>query len=101
MSQVKKLIPLFDRVLIRRVVSQSQTASGILLPTKQEKETEAEVLAVGSGRVSRSGTLIPLAVKTGDVVVVPQHAMSTKITLGNDTLELISEDNIIGILKSN
>ncbi len=68
----KKIIPLFDRVLIQRVKAQTATASGILIPqSAQTALNEGLVVSTGPGLTNETGTLVPLGVKTGERVLLP------------------------------
>ena len=65
-----KFRPLHDRVVVRRVESESKTAGGIIIPdTAKEKPQEGEIIAVGSGARDESGKLVPLDVKAGDRIL--------------------------------
>src|SRR6185436_15588032 len=66
-----KVRPLHDRVLVRRLDEGEQKVGGIIIPdTAKEKPQQAEVMAVGSGRILEDGTRVPLDVKAGDRVLV-------------------------------
>jgi chaperonin GroES len=70
----KKIKPLQDRVLIKRIKAQT-SKGGILLPdSAQEKPQIGEVIAVGEGKMSKEGKLLPLAVKVGDKVLFSSYA---------------------------
>jgi chaperonin GroES len=72
-KSIKSLAPLLDRVLVQRVKAESKTAGGIFLPDSAVKElNEAKVLAVGPGAMDKKGNRIPLGVKAGDKVLIPQ-----------------------------
>ena len=75
MAAVRKLIPLADRVLIRRVLAKTQTAGGIYLPESatSKKEPEGEVLSVGPGGRTKEGELIPMTLAVGDKVLLPEY----------------------------
>lgn len=75
----RKLLPLFDRILIRRVLPQTRTAGGLLLPeSSQTKLNEGVVVAVGPGnRNPQTGAIVPVAVKTGDSVLLPEYGTTT------------------------
>ncbi|MBO6803318.1 MAG: co-chaperone GroES, partial [Thalassospira sp.] len=65
-----KFRPLHDRVLVRRVESDTKTAGGIIIPdTAKEKPQEGEVIAVGSGVRKEDGSVVALDVKAGDKVL--------------------------------
>ena len=68
-----KFRPLRDRVLARRLDEQEMTKGGIIIPdTAKEKPQEAQVVAVGTGKVAEDGTVRPLDVKAGDRILLRQ-----------------------------
>jgi len=93
-----KFRPLHDRVLIRRIEAQAQTAGGIIIPdTAQEKPQEGEIVAAGSGASAEDGTVIPLDVKTGDRILFGKWS-GTEIKLGGEDLIIMKESDILGIV---
>eukprot|EP00002_Diphylleia_rotans_P019908 TRINITY_DN384_c0_g1_i1.p1 TRINITY_DN384_c0_g1~~TRINITY_DN384_c0_g1_i1.p1 ORF type:complete len:101 (+),score=24.85 TRINITY_DN384_c0_g1_i1:90-392(+) len=96
--RAKSLLPLFDRVLVERVVAQSKTATGLFLPdASTTKLNEAVVVAVGSGRTTSTGVTIAPVVKPGDRVLLPEYGGSP-IKLGDKELTLFREEDLLGIL---
>lgn len=94
-----KIIPLHNNVLVKRAKSEEKTAGGLIIPTNAtEKSREAEVLAVGPGRVTYIGKLIPVEVKPGDIVLLEKNVRS-EVKLDGEDLLLISEDDIVGVLE--
>ena len=92
------LRPLQDRVLIRRVVAETKTPGGIIIPdTAQEKPVEGEVLAVGPGKRADDGKLHPLDIKTGDRVLFGKWSGS-EIKLAGEDLIVMKETDILGVL---
>ena len=90
--------PLRDRVLVRRLEESEEKVGGIIIPdTAKEKPQQAEVVAVGSGRVLEDGTRVPLAVKTGDRVLLGKWS-GTDVTLDGREYLILKEDEILGIL---
>ena len=68
------LHPLEDRIVVRPAAAEEKTASGLVIPdTAKEKPQQGEVLAVGPGRRSESGELIPLDITVGDTVVYSKY----------------------------
>ncbi|RWW74964.1 hypothetical protein BHE74_00017042, partial [Ensete ventricosum] len=67
----KRLIPLFNRVLVEKIVPPSKTSAGILLPEKTTKVKPR--LWIGPGGRDRDGKLIPVCVKEGDTVLLPEY----------------------------
>jgi chaperonin GroES len=96
MSALRKLLPLGNRVLIKRIVAQTQTSSGIFLPeAAQKRPNEGTVVSVGPGLKDEDGKFIPVNVSEGDTVLLPEYG-GTEITLGDDTLHLFRDDDILG-----
>ena len=66
--------PLEDRIVVRPAEAEEKTASGLVIPdSAKEKPQQGEVLAVGPGRRSDSGELIPLDINVGDTVVYSKY----------------------------
>ncbi|PVU99829.1 hypothetical protein BB560_005435 [Smittium megazygosporum] len=97
LSSSRKIIPLFDRVLIERIKPQAKTASGIFLPEKAvEKLPEGVVLAVGPGKVTSEGKALPMSIKVGDRVLLPSYGGNTvKIESEKDRDILLLHENEI------
>lgn len=94
-----KFKPLHDRVLLRRLESDTKTAGGIIIPdTAKEKPAQAEVVAIGTGSRDDAGKLIPLAVKEGDIVLFSKWS-GTEITLDGTELLVVKESDIMGIIE--
>ncbi|MCE9507708.1 MAG: co-chaperone GroES [Alphaproteobacteria bacterium] len=94
-----KFKPLHDRVLLRRLESESKTAGGIIIPdTAKEKPAQAEVVSVGTGVRDDSGKLVPLAVKEGDVVLFSKWSGS-EVTIDGEELLVVKESDIMGIIE--
>ncbi len=90
--------PLRDRVLVRRLEEEEQKVGGIIIPdTAKEKPQQAEVVAVGSGRILESGEKVPPAVKPGDKVLVGKWSGADVKIDGTEYL-ILKEDEILGIL---
>ena len=92
--------PLHDRVLLRRVEEEAQTAGGIIIPdTAKEKPMEGEILAVGPGNRDEKGDRIPLDVKVGDHVLFGKWS-GTETKINGEELMIMKESDIIGIIES-
>ena len=93
-----KFRPLHDRVVVRRVESESKTAGGIIIPdTAKEKPQEGEIIAVGSGARDESGKLVPLDVKAGDRILFGKWS-GTEVKLNGEDLLIMKEADIMGII---
>jgi len=89
-----KVVPLYDRVLLRRLEEQEVKESGIIIPdTAKEKPLEAEVVEVGKGRIE-GDKVIPLEVKKGDKVLIGKFG-GTEVTIGGEELVIVREDEIL------
>lgn len=92
-------MPAGDRVLIKPMAKESVTASGIIIPdTVKEKPEQGVVVAVGSGKKNEDGKVIPLSVKVGDKVMFSKYGYD-EIKIGGVEYYVVSENNILGILK--
>ncbi|KAK2586889.1 hypothetical protein KPH14_009826 [Odynerus spinipes] len=99
-SAVKRLIPLFDRVLIKRAEAVTKTKGGIVLPEKaQAKVLQGTVMAIGPGSRNDKGEYVPLSIKVGDVVLLPEYG-GTKVELeDNKEYQLFRESDILAKLE--
>jgi chaperonin GroES len=94
-----KLRPLRDRVVVRRKEEAEQKVGSIVVPdSAREKPQEAEVVAVGPGRLSEEGKVLPLDLKTGDRVLIGKWS-GTEVTVGSEELLILKEDEILGVLE--
>ena len=95
-----KFKPLHDRVLVRRIESDTKTAGGIIIPdTAKEKPQQGEVLAVGPGARDESGKLVALDVKVGDRVLFGKWA-GTEVKIDGEDFLIMKESDILGIIES-
>ncbi len=89
------LQPLEDRIVVKPKDAEATTASGLVIPdTAKEKPQQGDVLAVGEGRRSDTGDLIPVGVAVGDVVVYSKYG-GTEITIEGDDLLILSARDIL------
>lgn len=93
-----KVKPLGNRVLVEVLEAEEKTEGGIVLPdTAQEKPQQAKVIAVGKGKVSDEGKVIPMEVKTGDIIIFGKYSGTDLKVEGKDYL-MLNEDDILGIV---
>jgi chaperonin GroES len=93
-----KIRPLQDRVLIKRIDEQEQVRGGIIIPdTAKEKPQEAEVIAVGPGKLDDDGKRLPVDVKVGDKVLVGKYSGSD-IKIDGDDYVILREDEILAVV---
>jgi chaperonin GroES len=90
--------PLEDRILVRPEEGEETTASGIVIPdTAKEKPQEGTILAVGPGKRSDTGDLIPMDVKEGDRVVYSKYG-GTEIKVEGEDLLILSARDVLAIV---
>ena len=93
------LKPLSDRIIVKAVTAEEKTSGGIVLPdTAKEKPQQAEVLAVGPGKVLDNGKVAPMDVKVGDKVYYGKYS-GTEVKLNGDELVVLRQDDILGIVE--
>src|SRR5574342_524716 len=90
--------PLADRILVRRIEEQEMKRGGIIIPdTAKEKPQEGEVVAVGPGRKTEEGKVIPLDVKKGDRILIGKYS-GTDVKIDGTEYVILREDDVLGIL---
>ena len=91
--------PLHDRVIVKRLDQEKKTASGIVIPdTAAEKPDQGEVMAVGKGKLSDEGKLLPVEVKVGDRVLFGKYSGQT-VRVKGDELLVMREEDIMGVVE--
>jgi len=94
-----KIRPLNDRILVKRLESETKTAGGIIIPdSAKEKPVEGEVIAVGSGKLNDKGERVALEVKKGDYVLFSKYGGTDIKIEGVDHL-IMREDDILGVIE--
>ncbi len=94
-----KIVPLNDRVLVKRIEEVQMTKGGIYIPdTAKEKPIEGKVVAVGSGKIADNGERVALTVKAGDKVLFGKYA-GTEIKVEGEEHLMMREDDILAIIE--
>ncbi|KAG8367815.1 hypothetical protein BUALT_Bualt16G0111900 [Buddleja alternifolia] len=93
----KRLMPLLNRILVEKIIPPSRTTAGILLPEKTTKLNSGKVVAVGPGFHDKESKLVPVSVKEGDTVLLPEYG-GTEVKLGEKEYHLYRDDDILGTL---
>ena len=94
-----KLNPLHDRVIVRRIEADTQTSSGIIIPDNAaEKPDQGTVLAVGAGRRTEAGTIVPMSLNVDDTVLFGKYAGQTVKIQGEEML-ILKEEEIYAIIE--
>jgi len=94
-----KIRPLQDRVIVKRIEEEEKTRGGIIIPdSAKEKPQEGRVIAVGKGKMTEEGKLIPLDVKVGDRVLFGKYA-GTEVKIEGEEHLIMREEDILGIIE--
>lgn len=93
-----KLVPLFDKVVLKQLVAEETTASGIVLPgAAKEKPQQAEVIAVGPGGVV-DGKEVTMQVKVGDKVIYSKYS-GTEVELEKEKYVIVKQSDILAVVE--
>lgn len=93
-----KLVPLGDRVVIKQLIAEETTKSGIVLPGQnKEKPQQAEVIAVGPGGVV-DGKEVTMQVKTGDKVIYSKYS-GTEVEIEDEHLIIVKQSDILAVIE--
>ena len=88
-----------DRIIVKRLEEETMTAGGIFIPeTAKEKPMKGEVVAVGNGKKTEEGKILPVDVKKGDKVLFGKYA-GTEIKIDGQEYLIMREDDILGIME--
>ena len=95
-----KIKPISDHVLIEAIVQEEKTKTGILLPETAEKERpeQGKIIAVGPGKTTSTGKIIPMEVKTGNKVLFTKYGPNEIKVDGKEYL-IAKEEDILAILE--
>ena len=91
--------PLHDRIIVERLEEETTTAAGIIIPdSAKEKPQQGNVVAVGKGKVTEDGKVLPLDVKVGDKVLFGKYA-GTEVKVDGEELLVMKEDDIMAVIE--
>jgi chaperonin GroES len=95
----RKLRPLHNRLLVKRLDEESKTAGGIIIPdTAKEKPQQAKVIAAGPGKRDDKGNVVAMTVKAGDKILFAKYSGS-EVVLESEEHLILSEDDVLAILE--
>ncbi|WZN64668.1 10 kDa chaperonin [Chloropicon roscoffensis] len=95
---LKRLVPLMDRVLVSRVEPLKKTVGGVILPDSAvSKVNEGTVVAVGPGARTSEGNIIPMSVKEGDTVLLPEYG-GTQVKIDDKDFTLYRDSELLGLM---
>ena len=94
-----KIRPLYDRIVVKRVETETEkTSGGLYIPdSAKEKPQEGEVVSVGKGKRLEDGKIVPLDVQPGDRILFGKYSGS-EIKLDGEDYMIMREDEVLGIL---
>lgn len=96
---MKKLRPLHDRIIVKRIEKEQKSSGGIIIPdSAKEKPLEGKIIAIGQGRTDSKGNVIPLTVKIGNIVLFTSYA-GTEVKLDGEEYLIMREDDILAIAE--
>jgi len=91
--------PLHDRIIVERLEEETKTAGGIIIPdSAKEKPQQGKVVAVGKGKKTEDGKVLPLDVKVGDKVLFGKYA-GTEVKIDGKELLMMREEDIMGVIE--
>ncbi len=94
-----KIVPLGDKIVVKRLEAEETTAGGIVLPSSaQEKPQQGRVLSIGEGRMNKDGSRSEPQVSEGDRVLFSSYA-GTEIAVDDEKLLIMSEDDVLAIME--
>ena len=94
-----KLRPLQDRILVKRVEEETKTAGGLFIPeTAKEKPQRGEIVAIGNGKKTEDGKVLPLDVKVGDTVLFGKYS-GTEVKVDNEEYLMMREDDLLAVVE--
>jgi len=96
-SAFKKFLPTLNRVLVKKFEQEARTASGIILQEAADKNVIGEVIEIGPGNLNEQGARIPVYVKKGDMVLLPDYGGS-KVKIQGVEYFIYRDSDILGIL---
>jgi len=93
------VVPLNDKIVVKRLEAEEKTAGGILLPdSAKEKPKQGKVLSVGDGRLLENGKRAALQVKEGDRVLFTSYS-GNEVSVDGEDLLIMSEDDILAVVE--
>jgi chaperonin GroES len=94
-----KIVPLADRLVVKNVEQEETLASGLVIPdTAKEKPQQAEVVAVGPGRVDDNGKRVAMEIKVGDIIVYAKYS-GNEIKVDQEEYLILSEKDVLAKIQ--
>ena len=94
-----KIRPLQDRLIVKRRTEEAKTKGGLFIPdSAKEKPLEADVVAVGNGKILEDGKIRAMDIKAGDVILFSKYA-GTEIKIDGEDHLILREEDVLGIIE--
>ena len=94
-----KIRPLHDRVIVKRLESETRSAGGIVIPdSAAEKPIQGKVVAVGNGKIMENGSVRALDVKVGDKILFGKYS-GTEVKVDGEELVVMREEDVMAIIE--
>jgi chaperonin GroES len=94
-----KIRPLHDRVIVKRLESETRTAGGIVIPdSAAEKPVQGKIVAVGKGKILEDGSVRALDVKVGDKILFGKYS-GTEVKVDGDELVVMREEDVMAVIE--
>ncbi len=91
--------PLHDRIIVERLEEETKTAGGIIIPdSAKEKPQQGKIIAVGKGKKTEDGKVLPLDVKVGDKVLFGKYA-GTEVKIEGKEFLMMREEDVMGVIE--
>lgn len=91
--------PLHDRIIVERLEEETKTAGGLIIPdTAKEKPQQGKIIAVGKGKKTEDGKILPLDVKVGDKILFGKYA-GTEIKIEGHEYLMMREEDVLGVIE--
>jgi chaperonin GroES len=95
-----KIRPLQDRIVVKRIESETKTKGGIIIPdSAKEKPIEGKVVAVGNGKVLKDGKSRPVDVKVGDTILFGKYS-GTEVKIDGEEHVILREDDVLAVTNA-
>ncbi len=93
------LRPLHDRIIVERLSEDEKSAGGIFIPdSAKEKPQRGKVVAIGKGKVQEDGSIRPLDLKAGDLVLFGKYA-GTEVKIDSEDRLIMREDDVLAVIE--
>jgi chaperonin GroES len=94
-----KIRPLHDRVIVKRLESETKSAGGIVIPdSAAEKPVQGKIVAVGKGKILEGGEVRPLDVKVGDKILFGKYS-GTEVKVDGEELVVMREEDVMAVIE--